>query len=179
MSFSHTDWFSMKKVLHSLLLTLWLVPGLLFCQQKTEPEFYSMLDDMYKKTVPLIHADEVKKKGLTQYFVLDTRESKEYAVSHIPGAVDAGYDHFDPKIVADITKDQPILVYCSVGYRSERIGEKLKSMGYTKVYNLYGGIFDWKNKGNTVVDPSGKPTEKVHTYNFQWSQWLISGQKVY
>ncbi|MEZ4772961.1 MAG: rhodanese-like domain-containing protein [Bacteroidia bacterium] len=169
----------MKRLIHTILLTAWLVPGMLFCQQKTEPDFYRMLDKMYKKTVPLVHADQVKQKGLHQYVILDTREPEEYKVSHLPGAVDAGYDHFDPKVVSGIAKDKPILVYCSVGYRSERIGEKLKSMGYTQVYNLYGGIFDWKNHGNTVVDLSGSNTEKVHTYNFQWSQWLLKGEKVY
>jgi hypothetical protein len=30
-----------------------------------------------------------------------------------------------------------------------------------------------------VVDPSGKPTEKVHTYNKEWSRWLWNGEKVY
>ena len=40
-----------------------------------------------------------------------------------------------------------IIVYCSIGVRSEDIGEKLKELGYTKILNLYGGIFDWKNKG--------------------------------
>ncbi|MEZ4825327.1 MAG: rhodanese-like domain-containing protein [Bacteroidia bacterium] len=169
----------MKNSIPFILLITWFIPGLLYCQQKTEPDFYRMLDEMYKKTVPLIHAGEVKQKGLSQFIILDTREPEEYNVSHIPGAKVAGYDHFDPAVVASVPKDQPVLVYCSVGYRSERIGEKLQSMGFSRVYNLYGGIFDWKNQGNTVVGPDQKPTEKVHTYNRQWSQWLFRGQKVF
>ncbi|MDX2250493.1 MAG: rhodanese-like domain-containing protein [Bacteroidia bacterium] len=169
----------MKKTIQGLLLITWLIPGFLFCQQKTETDFYRMLDEMYKKTVPLVHAAEVKQKGLNHYFILDTREPEEYRVSHLRGAIGVGFDHFDPKSVAGIGKEHPVLVYCSVGYRSERIGEKLREMGYTQVYNLYGGIFDWKNQGNPVVDAGGNSTEKVHTYNLQWSQWLFRGQKVY
>ena len=75
-------------------------------------------------------------------------------------------------------KNKTIVVYCSIGYRSEKIAEKLRRKGYT-VFNLYGGIFDWKNKGNTVVDSLGNTTEKVHAYNEAWSKWLFNGQKVY
>ena len=90
-----------------------------------------------------------------------------------------GYDHFQEYKLKDIPKDQPIVVYCSVGYRSERIGEKLQEMGFTQVYNLYGGIFDWKNRGMEVENMEGEPTEKVHTYNKKWGQWLLRGEKVY
>ncbi|RMG61980.1 MAG: rhodanese-like domain-containing protein, partial [Bacteroidetes bacterium] len=90
-----------------------------------------------------------------------------------------GYEGFQPETVADIPRDQPVVVYCTVGYRSERIGEQLQALGFTQVYNLYGGIFAWKNQGFPVVDPEGKPTERVHTYNADWSQWLRQGEKVY
>ena len=72
-----------------------------------------------------------------------------------------------------------MVVYCSVGYRSERIGEKMQKMGFENVSNLYGGIFDWKNQGNTVINLNQEPTDSVHTYNRNWSQWLYNGIKVY
>ncbi|MBI1194042.1 MAG: rhodanese-like domain-containing protein, partial [Bacteroidetes bacterium] len=43
----------------------------------------------------------------------------------------------------------------------------------------YGGIFEWVNAGNSVVDPSGKPTERVHAYNRTWGLFLERGEKVY
>jgi hypothetical protein len=70
-------------------------------------------------------------------------------------------------------------VYCSVGYRSERIGEKLLKLGYTDVVNLYGGIFEWKNQGLDVYNSSNYPTDSVHTYNKSWGKWLVKGIKVY
>ncbi|HCQ29365.1 MAG TPA: rhodanese-like domain-containing protein, partial [Flavobacteriales bacterium] len=51
--------------------------------------------------------------------------------------------------------------------------------GYKNVFNLYGGIFDWKNKGFRVVDNQGKETEKVHPYNEKWGVWLTKGEKAY
>ena len=51
--------------------------------------------------------------------------------------------------------------------------------GYTNVYNLYGGIFEWKNANFKVVDTLGNNTEKVHTFNKTWSKWLQKGKKVY
>ena len=71
------------------------------------------------------------------------------------------------------------LVYCSIGVRSENIGEKLQQLGYTNVYNLYGGIFEYKNEGGTVYNLQNKPTDSVHTYNKKWSKYLTKGNKVY
>ena len=81
--------------------------------------------------------------------------------------------------VAEIPKSDTIVVYCSIGYRSERIGEKLLAAGYKNVFNLYGGIFDWKNNDRVVVDSKNEPTEKVHSYNKTWGLFLDKGEKVY
>ena len=74
--------------------------------------------------------------------------------------------------VADLDKKTPIVVYCSVGYRSEKVGEKLKAAGFLNVKNLYGSIFEWVNEGNPVVGNDNKATAKVHTYNKTWSRWV-------
>ena len=111
--------------------------------------------------------------------VLDTRSKKEYEVSRIGNAKFIDYDNFKPEMVKDIPKNQQIVVYCSVGYRSEKIGEKLQKMGYKNVLNLYGGIFGWKNTNHNVVDIQGQPTDSVHTYNKSWSKYLHKGVKVY
>ncbi|MDF9798803.1 hypothetical protein OKW21_004066 [Catalinimonas alkaloidigena] len=44
---------------------------------------------------------------------------------------------------------------------------------------MYGGIFEWVNQGQDVVDSSGQPTEKVHAYDRVWGIWLKQGEKVY
>ena len=91
-----------------------------------------------------------------------------------------GYEKFDLKNTLKKVpkKDAVIVVYCSLGVRSEDIAEKLKNKGYTKVYNLYGGIFEWKNNGNPVFS-KGIETNKVHAYSKEWGTWLLKGEKVY
>jgi len=112
--------------------------------------------------------------------LLDAREKEEYEISHLPKAIWVGHRTFDADaVIAQIPKqDQEIVVYCSVGVRSETIGEKLKLMGYTDVKNLYGGIFEWKNKGNVVVDTLGRETEKVHAFSKEWAKLLTKGEKI-
>jgi hypothetical protein len=74
-------------------------------------------------------------------------------------------------------KNTPIVVYCSLGIRSEQISERLNNMGYVNVKNLYGGIFEWKNKGYPVLDKNGKETDSIHIFSKHWGQWLINGIK--
>ncbi len=147
--------------------------------QRNQEDFDTMLKQLYKETVPLIYPREVKERGLSSFTILDIREEEEFRVSHLPNAKQVSYENFRPKFVKDIPKDKPVLVYCSVGKRSEDIGEKLSSMGFKEVRNLYGGIFQWKNEGNTVYNEQEVATDSVHTYNWLWSQWLLNGTKVY
>ena len=120
-------------------------------------------------------------KSNSDFILLDARELKEYNVSHIKNAIHVGYDHFNLKettVILD-NKNAKIVVYCSVGIRSEDIAEKLQKAGYKNVYNLFGGIFEWKNADFQVVDTLGNTTEKVHTFSKDWSKWLKKGKKVY
>jgi rhodanese-related sulfurtransferase len=149
--------------------------------QKDSVDYHKKLDSIYKNTVPRITSEQLSENlnSKSDLLVLDARELEEYQVSHIPDAKYAGYNQFDIKSCEAIDKDTPIVVYCSIGYRSERIGEKLLEAGFTNVRNLYGGIFEWANTEHIVNDTENKPTIKVHTYNKQWSKWLFKGEKVY
>lgn len=139
-----------------------------------------MLKGLYKETVPTIKVDSLKEIMQNDSpILLDTRSAEEYSVSHIADANHIDYESFDKSMVADLPKDKPVIVYCSVGYRSERIGEKLQEMGFKSVSNLYGGIFEWVNEGNTVVDTANTPTDSVHAYDKIWGLWLKKGTKVY
>jgi rhodanese-related sulfurtransferase len=135
------------------------------------------LKTLLSHSVPEVSVSEVKK--MKEVLLLDAREWNEYKVSHIENAKYVGYDQFEIGTLKSISKKQKIVVYCSVGYRSEKISEKLKQAGFTDVSNLYGGIFEWVNQSNPVVDSKGKTTENIHAYNKTWSMWLDKGVKVY
>ncbi len=130
-------------------------------------------------SVPYIYVDEIGE--LTNFILLDTRAKEEYDVSRLKDAIWVGYDTFQADSVTTLIPDKetPILVYCSIGVRSEDIGERLLKLGYIDVKNLYGGIFEWKNQGKTVVDEQGNATKKVHAFDKEWGKLLKKGKKVY
>jgi rhodanese-related sulfurtransferase len=144
--------------------------------QKTIP---TVLKKLNKESVPYIYVTELKEKKNLVF--IDAREQKEFDVSHISGAIPVGYNQFKPETVTQNIKDKEtaIVVYCSIGVRSERIAEKLLKLGYKNVFNLYGGIFEYKNTGGTVVDNKNQTTDSVHAYNKTWSSYLKKGIKVY
>jgi rhodanese-related sulfurtransferase len=140
-----------------------------------------LLNKWNKKNVPYISVETLALPK-TNAILLDAREKKEFEVSHLENAICVGYDKFKLKeTLAKLPEDKnvKIVVYCSLGIRSETVANKLIEAGYTNVFNLYGGIFEWKNANFQVVDTLGKETEKVHTFNKDWSKWLKKGQKVY
>lgn len=142
----------------------------------------ALLNQYNTRSIPYISIAELRMRMATSDItVLDTREYEEFAVSHLPKAQYVGYSNFSSEeILTSIpNKDHPIVVYCSLGIRSEEIGEKLKKAGYTNVKNLYGGIFEWKNKNYPVLDMDGNESENVHTCSKAWSKWLTNGNKVY
>tara|TARA_B100000809_G_scaffold237763_1_gene257874 strand:- start:40854 stop:41303 length:450 start_codon:yes stop_codon:yes gene_type:complete len=142
-------------------------------------KFDKLLRRNLQKTVPVLKVSEVSENKT--YLFFDAREEKEFNTSHLKNAKQIGYDFFNLEEILQQypDKSKPIIVYCSIGIRSELIGEKLMKAGYLNVYNLYGGIFEWKNQSNVVVDKDEQPTEKVHTFSKEWSKWLLKGEKVY
>ncbi len=136
-----------------------------------------LLKKLLKHDVPEISIDTLNKKKDT-VLLLDAREIAEYNVSHLYNAKYVGYKDFNIDLLHNTNKNQPIVVYCSVGYRSEKITEKLLDAGFTNVQNLYGGIFEWKNKKLDVVDANGV-TNNVHPYSKTWGLWLKNANKIY
>ncbi len=167
--------FSIKKLLLGLSLSLLALAS--FGQVKSGA-YRTMLQGLLSHTVPELGVQEAARDSQSCLF-LDAREPREYAVSHISGAIPVGYDHFSPEnLPTNLPKDRRIVVYCSVGYRSEKVSEKLRLAGFTDVSNLYGGIFEWVNQNLPVVNQSG-PTNEVHAYSHSWGIWLKKGKRIY
>ncbi|TYA53114.1 rhodanese-like domain-containing protein [Formosa maritima] len=139
-----------------------------------------LLNKYNTNNVPYISVEELAMPK-NQAVILDAREPKEYQVSHIKDAIFVGFSEFDLENTKQLVgnKQQQIVIYCSLGIRSEDIAEKLSKAGYTNVFNLYGGIFEWKNKGFDVFDDTETKTEKIHGFSPEWSKWLLKGEKIY
>ncbi len=142
------------------------------------------LSELLKKhnneSVPYISVQELAMPK-TNAILLDARELREYEVSHLKDALHVGYDEFNLENVSKQlnNKDQIIVVYCSLGIRSEDIAEQLKNEGYTNIFNLYGGIFEWKNNDFKIYNSENNETDKVHVFSEKWSKWLLKGIKIY
>jgi rhodanese-related sulfurtransferase len=138
--------------------------------QVKNPKYQSRLQFLLSHNVAEITVQEAKK--LEKAIFLDTREKEEHNVSHIKDAVWVGYDDFDISRVKNLDKSKTIVIYCSVGYRSEKVTKQLEKAGFKKVFNMYGGLFEWYNEGYPMVDNDGKTTTRIHTYNKKWSKWV-------
>ncbi|GFZ81139.1 MAG: rhodanese-like domain-containing protein [Gelidibacter sp.] len=132
------------------------------------------------KGIPYITVQELAMPK-TKAIILDARELEEYNVSHIKEAIFVGYNSFQIDLVKNKlpNKNETIVVYCSLGIRSESIANKLKKAGYNNVFNLYGGIFVWKNNNFKVYNSERKETDNIHAFSKEWSKWLLKGNKVY
>lgn len=146
--------------------------------QTIDPDFKVMLDSIYDRNVPQVSVEDFIQMNKTDVFVLDIREEEEYKVSHLKNARHAGYFWFDMRNMYDIPVDAQIVLYCSIGTRSEKIAQKLIHTGYKKVYILYGGIFEWVNSGQPVYKQNGVQTSEIHTYTKKWARWVQKGTRI-
>lgn len=107
------------------------------------------------------------------YIILDARAKEEYSISHIKNAVWIGDDSLTIERANFSTeKREPrYLIYCSIGYRSQIIGQQLKDSLGLSIENLHGGLFGWNQKKFPLVDSVDNQTKAVHPYSPFWSLW--------
>ncbi len=97
-----------------------------------------------------IPADQLK-ADLGKVFVLDVREVDEFEDGHIAGAVNIPLRDLAKNLHLLPAKDQPIVVYCSVGHRGGIATMALGMLGYERAVSLRSGLNAWKNAGGEVV----------------------------
>ncbi|KAM7436519.1 hypothetical protein ABFA07_013680 [Porites harrisoni] len=144
--------------------------------------------------VPVMTTDELQhlmkktasQSGYRKLVLLDTREEKEFRVSRLANAI-----RLDPA-ETDLTKamkmihkeagasqdPMAVVCYCAVGWRasimSQRLLDELQKpenqdiKSSMEVYNLEGAIFKWANERKDLVDPDGKDTDSIHTFDRFW-----------
>jgi len=137
-----------------------------FAQSTSGPApniFDATLTESGAKT-PEISTNELK-KILADHSaaVLDTRPEKEFAVSHIPGAMNvaakAGVEM--SKYVSDVAevsrllnnkKDAALVLYCNGPFcgKSKRLSEELLAAGFTNVRRYQLGIPAWRALGGVT-----------------------------
>ncbi|MCI1711513.1 MAG: rhodanese-like domain-containing protein [Chiayiivirga sp.] len=77
--------------------------------------------------------------------VVDVSAQGDFEKGHIVGSKQVGFSQFDPenKLLASV-KDLPVAVVCRNGMQSSQAAKRLVKAGFTKVYQLGGGIGAWQ-----------------------------------
>lgn len=173
--------FSAKKSSSYILLTLFFLASLI-------PSSVIALDfsldriqkNLEKKYYNIAHIDgnNFSKLNHEKTIIFDVRELNEFDVSHLPQAIQVDPGVSNQSFISNYKQQvagKNIVFYCSVGQRSSILASRLKSalieQGATKVYNLKGGIFQWRNEKNELIQDN-KPTQFVHPFNPLWGLLL-------
>lgn len=84
--------------------------------------------------------------------LIDVRTPAEYQKGHIPDS--KNIDFFGARFEVDISrlpKDEPVVLYCQSGRRSEAAAEMLAKEGFRKVITLKGGISGWSKASGKLA----------------------------
>ena len=81
------------------------------------------------------------------YVLIDVRTPREYADGHLPTAINIDHREIADGL-AEMDRDQPIVLYCRTGNRSGRADRTLRRMGFTNVVD-FGGIIHWDGRVTT------------------------------
>ncbi|MEL4898399.1 rhodanese-like domain-containing protein [Crocosphaera sp. Alani8] len=103
--------------------------------------------------------------------LLDARTPLEYAVSHLKGAYFLPHDVSKIEPFVEVPLSTTIITYCSVGYRSAILAQRLQKMGYEKVFNLQGSLFFWFSE-NRPIFCEQEVVPFIHRFDLFWSFWL-------
>ena len=106
--------------------------------------------------------------------IIDVRTPEEYLSQHIENAENINWnsDNFDIQI-QKLDKTKPVFVYCMSGGRSKKAAAKLEELGFSKIYDLEGGILKWNSAGMDI--PSDKT---IGISSKEYKELLLTDKKV-
>ena len=158
-----------------LFSTLSLGVILLSCQSEQPPSLAAIKTEIREKfeDVNQLPVEEFAdwESARKPVLLVDVREQEEFAISHLQDSVHS-------QSAAEIRRlyregdYSAVVVYCSVGYRSAQMAQRLKRIGIDDVFNLEGSIFEWANQGRPVFDEAGSAS-LVHPYDESWGKLLL------
>gem|GEM_PF-242469 len=113
----------------------------LYGQADTSSKFIS-LDPYY------FHLEYLKRDSS---LILDVREPFEFRGKRLKGAINTPSSR-DMKALTDtLDRHYSLFLYCTTGYRSKRAAEKLYEIGFRNLFNLEGGLAEWKKEEMPVI----------------------------
>ena len=76
--------------------------------------------------------------------LIDTRTFEEFAKERMPGAILVESKSKLAEMADSLDLDRPIFMYCEKNLRSPIACQVLREMGFRNVYNLKGGLIEWR-----------------------------------
>jgi molybdopterin/thiamine biosynthesis adenylyltransferase/rhodanese-related sulfurtransferase/molybdopterin converting factor small subunit len=118
-----------------------------FCGIRPEPQVQAAASVNEWEITPV----ELKRRldAGDDLFILDVREPNEYQINRIQGSTLIPLGEV-PRRYQELDPNREIVVHCKMGGRSAKAVDYLRTVGFTKVKNLRGGILEWIDK----VDPT-------------------------
>lgn len=130
-----------------------------------ERSFASIPDLEVERAVAYADSLEATDAAADDVVWIDVRDPRERRISTIPGAIDRST--YEER--RDDLEGRPVIVFCTVGYRSGLAARDLRRQG-VEAHNLAGGILAWAHADRTVVDGrTGEPTRRVHVFGWRWN----------
>jgi len=86
------------------------------------------------------------------FIIIDVRTPEEYANGHIENAINLNY--YSKTFKDELNKldrNKTYFIYCRTGGRSGMALDTMKELGFTKVYNMLGGITQWEAEGLPTI----------------------------
>ena len=118
----------------------------LFCQGPVSTNAMTNPSDIPEITVEELKARMDRHDNLV---LLDVREAFEREIATIPGAIHIPLGEI-PQRFGELDPASEIVIHCKGGVRSAHALEFLRDRGFSKLWNLEGGIHAWSER----VDPS-------------------------
>lgn len=86
--------------------------------------------------------------------IIDVRPIGSFMANHLPGAVNARYSRgeIEEKVLAELNRSSPVLVYCDGGFRSRMSLRAMKAEGFETIYHLHRGILSWRLRGGACEE---------------------------
>jgi thioredoxin len=141
--------------------------------------FSSCSNGQSQKYKSNLSAIEFSKKitDLPSVTIIDVRSPEEFEGGHIQNAQNFNWNGNDfNKQISNMDHSKPVLVYCLSGGRSSSAAKKMRIDGFKEVYELDGGIMQWRN--NNLPETTNGTAPKQAGMSLQQFEELTKGNKL-
>lgn len=139
----------MKNRITSVLLVAFISINFIACGQKSGTKEQN--NEVEQAAISLISPEDLNQAN-KDIQLIDVRKPEEFSSGHLENAVNMNFydDDFEDQIKT-LDKSKDVYLYCRSGGRSGKAAQKLEALGFTKVYDLEGGILNWEKQNLPLV----------------------------